>query len=100
MGLLDAFRQSTEQTLKECRKHPAKCLRQLAVDGFIIVASYAVLLYAVDGKAVQWRRVATFYALFMMLAFVFHSLDVDYQEQLTRVAGFQLGTKLFAALTG
>lgn len=100
MGFLDAFRQSTEQSLKECRKQPAKCLRQLAVDGLIIVLSYALLLYLVDGKVVQWRRVGLFYALFMLLAFVFHALDVDYQEQLTRVAGFQLGTKLFLALTG
>lgn len=100
MGLLDAFRQSTEQSLKECRQHPGRCLRQLLVDGLVIVASYALLLYLVDGKLVDLRRVATFYALFLLLAYAFRALDVDFQEQLTRVAGFQLGTKLFAALTG
>lgn len=98
MGLFDFFTQSTEQTLKECRQHPSKCLAQLMLDGAVIVASYALLTYLLDGRSLQWDRVARFYGLFLFLAFVFRYLDVDFQEQLTRVAGFQLGTKLFLAL--
>ena len=100
MGLLDFFKQSTEQSLKECREHPARCFKQLLVDGLVIIASYALLLYLVDGRTIEWARAAKFYALFLVLAFVFRLLDVDFQEQLTRVAGFQLGTKLYLALTG
>lgn len=91
---------STEHNLQGCKDHPGRCARQLATDGLVIVASYALLAYLVDGKVVQLSRAATFYGLFMLLAFAFRALDVDFQEQLTRVAGFQLGTKLMLALTG
>jgi hypothetical protein len=94
------FTNSTEQTLKECDRHPGKCLRQLLVDGAMIVIAYMVLLYAVDGQALGWRKAGKFYALFLGLAFVFRLLDLDYQDQLTRAAGFQLGSKLFMALAG
>lgn len=101
MGLLDFLTmKSTEQHLKQCADQPGKCARQLAIDGAVIVMSYAMLLYLLDGKIVEWRRALTFYALFLALAYAFRWLDVDFQEQLTRVAGFQLGTKLFAALAG
>lgn len=89
---------STEANLKGCAQQPQKCARQLALDGAVIIASHALLVFLLDGKMLEWRRALTFYALFMVLAFAFRMLDVDFQEQLTRVAGFQLGTKLFGAL--
>jgi hypothetical protein len=99
-SLLDVVRTSTEQHLRQCKDHADKCARQLALDGLVIIASYALLLYLLEGEVVPWRRAATFYALFVALAFVFRWLDLGLYEQLTRVAGFQIGTKLFAALTG
>lgn len=98
--MFDFLKQSTEQSLKECQKQPTRCFRQLLLDGLVIISSYSLLLYLVDGRVVDVRRAVTFYALFLVLAFAFRWLDVDFQEQLTRVAGFQIGTKLFAALTG
>ena len=100
MGFLDFWRESTEAHLKQCKEHPRKCFRQLMVDGLVIVASYGLLTYLLDGKALNPRRTLAFYALFLALAYAFRYLDVDFQEQLTRVAGFQIGTKLFGALAG
>ena len=68
------------------------------IDGAVIVLAYAMLLYLVDGASLQPWRAAKFYALFLVLAYALRYLDVDFQEQLTRVAGFQLGTKLFSAM--
>ena len=98
MGCLDFVRSSTEKALKDCKDHPRKCFRQLLIDGAVIVLAYAMLLYLVDGTALNPMRAAKFYGLFLVLAYVLRYLDVDFQEQLTRVAGFQLGTKLFSAM--
>ena len=98
MGFLDLLNKSTEQSVKECRTDPAKCLAQLMADGAVIIASYSLLLYVVDGQMVAWPKALKFYGLFLLLAFVFRYLDLDFQEQLTRVAGFQIGTKLFLAM--
>lgn len=94
------FQKSTQQWLKGCKDRPTKCFRQLLVDGAVIISSFSVLSYLVDGTVVQWDRALKFYALFLAVAFVFRYLDVDFQENLTRVAGFQIGSKLFATLTG
>lgn len=98
MGCLDILRTSTEKALKDCRQHPRRCFRQLLIDGMVIVLAYAVLVYLVDGASIDPMRAARFYGLFVVMAYVLRYLDVDFQEQLTRVAGFQLGTKLFSAL--
>lgn len=92
------FKNSTEQSLKDCSATPGKCVGQLMLDGLVIVAAYSLLLYVVDGQALVARKALKFYALFLFLAFVLRYLDVDFQDQLTRVAGFQLGTKLFMTL--
>lgn len=98
MGLFDFMRTSTEQSLKNCKEHPKKCFRQLVIDGLVIVLSYGMLLYLVDGRPLDPIKAAKFFVLFLALAYAFRYLDVDFQEQLTRVAGFQVGTKLFMAM--
>lgn len=97
---MNIVRSSTEQHLKKCKEQPGKCLSQLLLDGVVIIAAYALLLWAVEGGTLQVSKAVKFYVLFIGLAFVLRYLDVDFQEHLTRVAGFQLGTKLFLALTG
>jgi hypothetical protein len=102
MGFLDflltPLRESTEEAVHQCKEKPGKCARQLLLDGLVIVLAYAFLLYVVEGKVLAWVRGVKFYVLFLFVAFVLRYLDVDFQDQLTRVAGFQLGTKLFAAM--
>lgn len=98
MGLFDFLKNSTEQSLENCKEHPKKCLTQLMIDGLVIVLSYGMLVYLVDGRTLCPVKAAKFYVLFLVLAYAFRYLDVDFQEQLTRVAGFQVGTKLFMAM--
>lgn len=97
-SVASSFKNSSEDTLKACRDNPAKCIGQLMLDGLVIIAAYALLVWVVDSQCLTLRKAATFYAMFIFLAFVLRYLDVDFQDQLTRVAGFQLGTKLFMAL--
>lgn len=98
MGLLDFLTKSTEQSLQECKANPRKCFAQLLLDGLVIIASYGSLLYLLEGKVLDPQKAMTFYGLFLILAYTFRYLDVDFQEQLTRVAGFQIGTKLFMSM--
>lgn len=98
MGLLDILRTPGSQTPVDCKAQPAKCAYQIAVDGAVIVAAYALLVYALDGAVLAWAKALKFYALFFVLAFLLRYVNVDFQEQLTRVAGFQLGTKLFTCM--
>lgn len=98
MGILDVFSVPGSQSPVDCRKEPGKCTAQIVVDGAVIIFAYAVLLYAVEGAMLPWRRALKFYGLFVFLAFLLRYVNVDFQEQLTRVAGFQLGTKLFMSM--
>lgn len=81
-----------------CGGDYTKCVRKAALDGFALVLGYALLMVAVDGKAPRPRSMAKFYGLFIGLALLFRYMDVEV-DQLTRVAGFQLGIKLFQVLT-
>ena len=67
-------------------------------EGLVIIVAYMMLLLVVEGKHLKWQNAAKFYALFVGLSLLFRWLDIELQDQLTRVAGFQLGTKLFFAL--
>lgn len=84
--------------MPECKDDTKKCVSQLALDGVVIVATYALLLWVVDDSVLAWTKALKFYVLYMFLAFVFKYLGVDFQDQLTRVAGIQLGSKLFMAM--
>ena len=92
------LRTSTEDSIRECKADPSKCLTQLMLDGAVIVLAYAALLYLVDGKQLAVPRALKFYVMFVVLAYVLRYLDVDFADQITRVAGFQLGTKLFLTM--
>lgn len=99
MGAFDFLKQSTEKSLRECKADPRKCFRQLLLDGLVIISSFGLLLYLTEGKTLDPLKAAKFYGLFLVLAYIFRYLDVDFQEQLTRVAGFQIGHKLFSLMT-
>ena len=90
---------SSEETDQDasCTSDVRVCLRRTLVDGGAIIAAYAVILYATDGVMPSPHKVIKFYLLFAALAFLFRLLDADL-DQLTRVAGFQLGLKLFGVL--
>ena len=80
-----------------CAGDYARCVRKAALDGLALLLGYALLVAAVDGKPPRARAMAKFYGLFIALALLFRWMDVDV-DQLTRVAGFQLGIKLFQVL--
>ena len=61
-----------------CGSDAMHCLKRALVDGAAIIAAYGIILYA---------------ALVFMFREMGHELD-----QLTRVAGFQLGMKLMGVL--
>jgi hypothetical protein len=80
-----------------CAGDYARCVRKAALDGIVLLLGYALLVFAVDGKLPRGAKVAKFYGLFIALALLFRWMDADV-DQLTRVAGFQLGVKLFQVL--
>lgn len=78
---------------------PRASLRQVALEALLIVGSYAVLAFMLeDGTSFSLDGIATFLAIFIPISFVLRCADVDYKDQLARVALFQLGVKIFNTL--
>ena len=69
------------------------------METFIILGSYAVLSLALDnGSSFTLEGTATFLAVYVPLSFALKALEVEYNDQLVRVAMFQLGIKIFNIL--
>ena len=84
----------------DARKTPLKCLGRVLLDAAVIVGAYAALSFALDkGSSVSLDATATFVAVFVPIAYAIKALDMEYHDQLARVAAFHLGTKVFNVLT-
>ena len=81
-----------------CRTNPRACFMQLMTDGVALVAAFSLLVYVLDGALPPVGRVLNFYALYVAITFSLKWLDVEFQDQIPRVAGFQIGNKIFTAL--
>lgn len=86
-----------EEEEETCGQDLTQCMRRTLVDGVAIIVAYSVIVYATEGKMLSTPAVLKFYGLFVALAFLFRFMNAD-MDQLTRVAGFQLGLKLFGVL--
>jgi hypothetical protein len=91
--------QSTQKNTESCRSHPGKCLAQVVFDAFIIVALFALLTRVLNRDAVNVDACITFLAMWIPVNYIFKALDLEYSDQLARVAGWTLGNKLFSILT-
>lgn len=80
-------------------ERPWKCLWRVAMDALVIVGVYGLLTMLIEERAPRLDALVTFLSLFVPIGFGLHMMKLDYADQLVRVAGFQLGTKIFATLT-
>jgi len=83
-----------------CRRDPGKCLRGVLVDATVIAGTYALLALALDtGGSLSWEGSLTFLAVYVPLALTIKAMDLEYSDQLPRVALFHLSTKMFNVLS-
>ena len=80
-----------------CGTDAMHCLKRTLIDGAAIIAAYGIIMYATHGELPPWTRIAKFFILFIALVFLFREMGHEL-DQLTRVAGFQLGMKLMGVL--
>lgn len=84
----------------ECWHNPWKCLRGVLLDACVIAGAYAALAVALDnGISVTSDGLLTFVAIFVPLTFIIKALNLEYGDQLPRVALFHLATKVFNVMT-
>ena len=95
---------------EDCPKHydnaekpmynPGRVLLTVLLDGVIIAFSYIFISCVLD-KCTSFSTdgVITFFSVFIPLGFALRSFEMEYQEQLVRVAMFHLATKMFNSLT-
>lgn len=95
----DAVGKSTKKNTEGCRDKPAKCLRQILLDGVIIIGLYSLLTHIVDGVAPDFDKMAGFLALWTSIMFLLKSLDLEQSDQFARVAFWTIATKVFGILT-
>jgi hypothetical protein len=83
----------------DCRRKPMTCLRKAAMDAGIIMAVWVALAVALDkGSTLSRDGLLTFAAIFVPVGFALRAFDVEYSDQLPRVALFHLATKIFNVL--
>ena len=90
---------STVQNTKNCKAHPGKCLSQVFLDGAIIAAVYVALAVLIDKNTPSLDAVVSFLSIWTPMLYTFKALDLEYSDQMARVGGFQLATKVFGLLT-
>lgn len=95
----DAISNSTKKNTESCRERPARCLRQIILDGVVIIVLYSLLTHAIDGAAPDIDRMLGFLSLWTAIMFLLKSLDVDQSDQFARVAFWTIATKVFGILT-
>lgn len=106
MGLEDvknvvkrAVTQSTKDNTQKCKTKPLKCLRQIVLDGVIIVSLYSLLTRVVDNVMPNLDDMVGFLAIWTALMFLLKNLDIDNTDQFYRVAFFGIASKVFGILT-
>jgi hypothetical protein len=60
---------------------------------------YAILSQLVDKTWPTFDGIAGFISIWIPVAFILKVMQLEYADQLARVIGFQLGTKLFMMMS-
>jgi hypothetical protein len=94
-----AVNTSTVDNTVDCKSHPLRCLRQITIDGVVFAALYVALSYIVDKQMPTVNGILGFVSIWIPVAFVLKVMKLEYADQLARVIGFQLGTKLFMLMS-
>lgn len=83
----------------DCRRKPIACLRAAATDAALIMGVYVALAMVLDkGPTVSRDGLLLFAAIFVPVGFALRAFDVEYSDQLPRVALFHLATQIFNVL--
>jgi hypothetical protein len=79
----------------DCRRKPWACLRAAVTDAGIIIGVSVALALTVEKTTISREGLITFAAIFVPVGFALRAFDVEYSDQLPRVALFHLATKIF-----
>jgi hypothetical protein len=95
----DIVQNSTVDHTRTCKEDPGRCLRQIVLDATIFAGMYAILSQLVDKTWPTPDGIAGFISIWIPVAFILKVMQLEYADQLARVIGFQLGTKLFMMMS-
>lgn len=90
---------STRDNTVKCKEKPSECLRQIMLDGFVIIGLYSLLTNIVDGESPDLDKIVGFLALWTAIMFLLKSLDIEQSDQFSRVAFWTIASKVFGILT-
>ena len=93
--LLDYWSQNNT---RDCRKSPSRCLAQLTLDSALIAVLFTGLAWFLDTRVPTLDQGISFVAIFTAIGFLLKYLQVEYEEQLGRAAGFTLANKVLGLL--
>lgn len=99
MLISDLLMSSSDDNTKDCRKNPMACFRQVVIDGMVIVVMFTFLSWHINHELPAPTSLIDFMTVWTPMLFVLKAMDLEYSDQLARVAGWTLGTKVFNILT-
>lgn len=77
--------------------------KDVVQDAVVIAGTYAILSWSLGASdtmpSPSLDKSLTFFSIFVPLSFAVKALDLEYADQLARVALFQLGVRIFNILS-
>lgn len=89
---------STDSNTANCKVNPGMCLWQCCIDGVVFASLFTAVSFLIDHRAPDVNSIFTFLSIWVPTLFLLKALDLEYSDQLARVAGWSLGSKMFSAL--
>jgi hypothetical protein len=90
---------STDDNTRNCKQDPTTCLWQCCVDALVFMVLFSVMSVLIDHRRPNVDSLGTFAAVWIPTLFALKILDLEYSDQLARVAGWSLAQKMFSVMT-
>lgn len=91
---------STDENTKNCKDTPNECLWQCIVDAMVFVTMFTSMSFLIDHRGPNINNILTFVSVWIPTLFLLKAMDLEYSDQLARVIGWSLGSKMFSSLVG
>lgn len=90
---------STDENTAKCKTDPGMCLWQCVIDATIFATLFSAASLVIDHRKPDLDSIFVFLSLWIPVLYLLKSMDLEYSDQLARVAGWSLAQKMFSALS-
>ena len=90
---------STDENTAKCKLDPNACLWQCCVDAIVFVILFSAMSMLIDHRRPNIDSLVIFLSIWIPTLFFLKAMDLEYSDQLARVAGWTLAQKMFSVMS-